>query len=193
MRLFVALDIPAEIRARMLEYTERVRRLAEEARWARPEGLHVTLKFIGEVGDAKAQDIKTALAAVRAAAFEVRFENAGFFPSPKSPRIFWIGVESGPPLPELAAAIDNATHALGIAKEDRAYSPHLTLARAGTGSGAHRQLSPLASLLQSEAPPHFGTMTAREFFLYRSQPQRGGSSYTKLQRFALEETHTPSA
>jgi RNA 2',3'-cyclic 3'-phosphodiesterase len=186
MRIFIALDIPAEIRARMLEYMERARRVAPEARWARTEGLHVTLKFIGEVSDAKVQEIKTALTAVKAVPFEVKFENVGFFPSPKSPRVFWIGVEGGEALPQLAATIDGVTHGLGLAKEDRAYNPHLTLARAGSGPGTHHQLRPLASLLQAEAAPQFGTMTAREFFLYQSQPQPGGSKYTKLQRFSLE-------
>jgi 2'-5' RNA ligase len=186
MRIFIALDIPVAIRAHMLEYTERARGLAPEARWARPEGLHVTLKFVGEVNDAKVQDIKTALATVKAAPFAVKFENAGFFPSPKSPRVFWIGVEGGSALRDLAAAVDRATQEVGIAKEDRVYSPHLTLARAGSGPGAHHQLSPLASLLQAGSPPQFGTMTAREFFLYQSQPQKGGSKYTKLQRFGLE-------
>jgi 2'-5' RNA ligase len=187
MRLFIALDIPGRIRANMLEYMERARALAPEARWARPEGLHVTLKFIGEVGDAKVEPIKTALAAVRAASFEVKFESVGFFPAAKSPRVFWIGVEGGPALSQLAAIIDDATHKLGIAREERAYSPHLTLARAGTGPAMQHQLRPLAVLSQSEAPPQFGTMTAREFFLYQSQPQRGGSKYTQLQRFQLGE------
>jgi RNA 2',3'-cyclic 3'-phosphodiesterase len=186
MRIFIALDIPADIRARMLEYMERAHRSAPEARWARPEGLHVTLKFIGEVSDAKVQEIKTALTAVKAVPFEVKFENVGFFPSPKSPRVCWIGVEGAQALPQLAATIDGVTHGLGVAKEDRAYNPHLTLARAGSGPGTHHQLRALASLLQAEAAPHFGTMTAREFFLYQSQPQRGGSKYTKLQRFGLE-------
>ncbi|MGH9637376.1 MAG: 2'-5' RNA ligase family protein, partial [Candidatus Angelobacter sp.] len=61
MRLFIALDIPAEIRARLTEYMERARALAPEARWARVEGLHVTLKFIGHVDDAAVEKIKTAL------------------------------------------------------------------------------------------------------------------------------------
>lgn len=185
MRIFIALDIPAEIRTRILEYAERARRFAPEARWARPEGLHVTLKFIGEASDATVQEIKSALAAVKAAPFEVTFASAGFFPSPKSPRVFWVGVEGEQALPQLAATIDNATEKLGVAKEERGYNPHLTLARAGSGPGTHHQLRPLASLLQAEAAPQFGRMTAREFFLYQSQPQRGGSKYTKLQRFGL--------
>src|SRR5258708_34943261 len=101
MRIFIALDIPDEIRARMMEYLEHARSLAPEARWARPEGLHVTLKFIGEAGEAKVEEIKGALAVVKAAPFEGSFANVGFFPAPQSPRVFWIGVESGesPPPP----------------------------------------------------------------------------------------------
>jgi RNA 2',3'-cyclic 3'-phosphodiesterase len=185
VRIFIALDIPGEIRARMIEYMERARALAPEARWARPEGLHVTLKFIGEVSEARVEQIKTALATVKTAPFQVAFEKAGFFPNPKSPRVFWIGVEGGEELPHLAALIDKATHAVGIPKEARAYSPHLTLARAGSGAGGQHHVKPLATLLHDQAPPQFGTMTARDFFLYLSQPQRGGSKYTKLQRFEL--------
>lgn len=71
MRIFIALDIPAEIRARLTEYMERARLLSPEARWARVEGLHVTLKFVGEVSDARVQEMKTALASVKAAPFAV--------------------------------------------------------------------------------------------------------------------------
>jgi 2'-5' RNA ligase len=148
--------------------------------------VHVTLKFVGEVSDAKVQEIKSALATVKAEPFNVSFAGAGFFPTPRSPRVFWIGVEGGDALAGLAAVIDRATHKLGIAREDRAYSPHLTLARSGTGSGAGQALRPLQHLLQAEAALHFGTMTAREFFLYRSELQRGGARYSKLERFGLE-------
>jgi 2'-5' RNA ligase len=187
MRIFIALDIPVEIRSRMVEFMDRARPHASEARWARPEGLHVTLKFVGEVKEDKFAQIKTALAGVKAAPFDVSFPNAGFFPGAKSPRVFWIGVAGGDALAQLAAAIDHATHSAGIAKEERAYSPHLTLARAGSAPGAQHQLKPLATFLETAPAPQFGTMTAQEFWLYQSQPQRGGSKYTKLQRFSLEE------
>lgn len=187
MRLFVALDIPDGIRARMLDYMERARGLAPDARWARPEGLHVTLKFIGEVSDTRVREVQAGLATIRAAAFAVAFEGVGFFPSARAPRVFWIGVKAGTALPQLAAAIDDAVQRLGIAREERPYSPHLTLARAGARPGAQHHLPPLAALSESSPPPQFGTMTAREFFLYWSQPQRGGSKYTKLERFSLGE------
>jgi RNA 2',3'-cyclic 3'-phosphodiesterase len=186
MRIFIALDIPAEIRGRIAEFAERARPYAPEAKWARIEGLHVTLKFVGEANDAKVQEISSALPAVKAEPFDVTFSGAGFFPAPNTPRVFWIGVEGGEGLASLAAAIDNSTHKLGIAKEARAFSPHLTLARSGSGPGSGQLLRPLRNLLQPEACLHFGTMTAREFFLYRSELQRGGARYTKLERFGLE-------
>jgi 2'-5' RNA ligase len=180
MRLFMALDIPADIRARLTEYMERARALASEARWARVEGLHVTLKFIGHVDDAAVEKIKAALSAIKATPFEVKFTGVGFFPNPNAGRVFWTGVDGGNSLPKLASTIDAAMEKLGIARETKHYHPHLTLAR--TNSRPLRGLKPLLE----EPTPQFGTMTAREFFLYQSQPQKGGSKYTKLERFEFE-------
>jgi 2'-5' RNA ligase len=181
MRIFIALDIPGDIRAHIMEYREHARPLAPEARWARPESLHVTLKFVGEVRDTSLPEMKTALSAVKAAPFAVSFQDVGFFPNPKSPRVFWIGVQGGQALPQLAAMVDAALGKLGVTREGKAYHPHLTLARAGS-SGSLKQLQPL---LRPEAPPQFGTMTAQEVWLYQSEPQHGGSRYTKLERFGL--------
>ncbi|HJX84418.1 MAG TPA: RNA 2',3'-cyclic phosphodiesterase [Candidatus Angelobacter sp.] len=183
MRVFIALDIADSIRQSITEYVNRVRGLAPDARWARPESLHVTLKFIGEASDARVQEIKNALSTVQAAPFAIKFQDVGFFPNPKSPRVFWVGMSAGEALPQLAATVDAALVKVGVPGEEKAYRPHLTVARTGSGPGAKHQLQPLAN---AEAPPQFGTMMAREFWLYRSEPQRGGSRYTKLERFGLE-------
>ncbi|HEX4605956.1 MAG TPA: RNA 2',3'-cyclic phosphodiesterase [Candidatus Angelobacter sp.] len=180
MRIFIALDIPADIRSRLAEYMERARKLAPNARWARVEGLHVTLKFVGEFNDARLEEMKAALATVKAAPFDVKFEGVGFFPDPKAARVFWAAVDGGEPLPRLASAIDAALAGLSIARETKPYRSHLTLARTSS-----RPLRELQALL-TDPSPQFGTMSAREFFLYQSQPQKGGSKYTKLERFGLE-------
>jgi 2'-5' RNA ligase len=108
--------------------------------------------------------------------------------------VFWIGIESGPQLVSLAGTIDGALFALGIPKEDHAFSPHLTLARGGGGSdsprrwkgdGPNQNFGRLQEKLAALPTPEFGTMTAREFFLYESQLGRGGSRYSKIARFAL--------
>jgi 2'-5' RNA ligase len=185
MRIFIALDIPGEVRTRLAEYMDRARALAPGARWARVEGLHVTLKFIGEVTDARVQEIQAALAVIKTKPFLVRFDGVGFFPNPHAARVFWAGVDGGNELPLLASAVDAALEKIGVAREAKPYHPHLTLARAGT-----HPLRELHALTEDPLPQfdtHFGTMTAREFFLYQSQTQKGGSRYTRLERFELQE------
>lgn len=194
MRLFIALDMDEEIRQKIRTFVEGARGFAPDARWVRPESLHVTLKFIGEQPEGSLDALERALAQVSGSPFELSFRGYGFFPTPKSARVFWIGIQSGPQLSALASAIDNATATLDIPKEDRPFSPHLTLARRGGGSGSPRRqkgdapnnvFQRLSAKLAAMTSHEFGTMTAREFFLYQSQLSRDGSHYTKLKRFPL--------
>ena len=194
MRLFIALDIDDEIRGRFGRFLDGVSGFAPDARWARLESLHITLKFIGERPEEMVSSLEEALSDVREPPFAVTFSGFGFFPTAKSPRVFWIGIQADPGLQRLAAAIDEKTAALGIPKEERAFSPHLTLARKSGGSGPPRRqdsdrpnkvFQRLQEKLSALGKPEFGTMTAREFFLYQSQLSRNGSRYTKLHRFSL--------
>jgi 2'-5' RNA ligase len=195
VRLFIALDIDEAIRQRITRFAEGVTGFAPDARWTKPESLHVTLKFIGEQPEAAVEQIKNALGTIAIEPAEINFRGYGFFPTAKSPRVFWIGIEAGPQLAALAAAIDDKTESLGIPKEARAFSPHLTLARGSGGSGSPRRLKAdapnrtfqrLQEKLSARSTPEFGTMTPREFFLYQSQLSPKGSKYTKLARFDLE-------
>ena len=193
MRIFIALDIDDAIRNRIARFMDGVRGFAPDARWVRPESLHVTLKFIGETAPENVDPIKEKLKAVEANAIEMNIRGSGFFPGAKSPRVFWLGIEAGPSLAELASTVDDRVAALGIAKEDHPFSPHLTLARGGGSAGSPRSKSdgfkPSFQRLQEKLAalpvPEFGTMTAREFFLYQSHLSRGGSRYEKLASFTL--------
>jgi 2'-5' RNA ligase len=194
MRVFIALDIDDAIRERIQRFLEGVRGFAPDARWVRPESLHVTLKFIGEKPPDAVERIKSALAAVQGDSIQLNLRGYGFFPTPKAARVCWVGIESGPQLASLAAAVDEATIALGVPKEDHAFSPHLTLARGGGRSGApawrkgdaaNKNFQILQEKLAAMPAPEFGTMTAHEFCLYESKLGRGGSKYTKIARFAL--------
>lgn len=197
MRLFLALDIDDVIRERITPFVDGVRNFAPDARWVKPESLHLTLKFIGEQPETAQDRIKHAMAEVQVPAPEIHFRGYGFFPTVTAARVFWIGMESGPQLQVLAAAIDDKMPALGIPKEDREFSPHLTLARGpgGRGSGSprrrkddgpNRTFQILQKKLAALPTPEFGTMTPREFFLYQSQLSPKGSTYTKLANFALK-------
>ena len=193
MRLFIALDIDDAIRERIARFLEGVRGFAPDVRWVRSESLHVTLKFIGERPPEAVEEIKASLASIRGESVEIRFRSYGFFPTEKAPRVLWVGIEAGPQLKALASAVDDAMFALGIPSEDHAFSPHLTLARGGKsgtpkwrkGDGPNRKFKRLQERLGALPQPEFGTMTAREFFLYQSKLSPGGSQYTKLEGFAL--------
>src|ERR1700676_842469 len=194
MRIFVALDIDAAIRQRIQRFMEGVSGFAPDARWVRPESLHVTLKFIGEKPLDTVEEIKRALSGIRTEPIEITLRGYGFFPTAKAARVLWVGIESGPQLPSLAKAVDEATFGLGIPKEDHPFAPHLTLARGGGRSGAPRwrkgdtpnkHFQRLQEKLAALPTPDFGTMAAHEFFLYQSQLSQGGSRYTKIASFAL--------
>jgi RNA 2',3'-cyclic 3'-phosphodiesterase len=194
MRVFVALDIDDAIRGRIARFLDGVRESTPDARWVRPESLHVTLKFIGEKPEEEIDKIKRALQTIAAEKFEMNFRGYGFFPGARAPRVFWVGIEAGPSLPSLAAMVDEKLASLDIPKEEHAFNPHLTLARGGGGSGSprkqksdgpNRSFQRLQEKLAALPAPEFGTMTSREFFLYQSQLSPGGSKYTKLAGFAL--------
>jgi 2'-5' RNA ligase len=194
MRIFIGIDLDSEVRARIERFVEGVQEFAPDARWARPESLHITLKFIGEQTPQQIEGITQRLGQIEGSAFEIHCTGYGFFPTAKAQRVFWGGIESGPQLAELAGRIDAAVAALGIPREDRPYSPHLTLARAGgrsgspkwrKGDGPSTTFAALEKRLAAMGEIDFGAMPAHEFILYQSQLSPGGSKYTKLQRFPL--------
>lgn len=195
MRLFVAVDIDNAIRERITSFVDRLRSFAPDARWVKEESLHVTLKFIGEQPDAAVDRIKQALAKIAFKPVQIRFTGYGFFPNEKSARVFWVGMEADPDLASLAAEVDHKLAVLGVPKEERKFSPHLTLARIAGGSGSPRwrkgdrprsAFAQLQKNLAADATQEFGEMTVRDFFLYRSQLSPKGSTYTKLARFGSE-------
>ena len=193
MRLFVALDLDDNIRSRIARFLDGVQGFAPGARWLRPDSLHVTLKFIGEQTETQVE-IERALAGIQADQFVINLRGYGFFPDKRAPRVFWIGIDGGSRLTSLAETVDSVLVPLQIPKEEHAYSPHLTLARSAGASGSRRRqkrdrpnqsFQRLQEKLAALPAPEFGTMTAREFFLYRSQFSPGGSKYTKLAGFNL--------
>ena len=182
MRLFTALDLSPEVLGNVEGFLAALRPTAK-INWSPTANLHITTKFIGEWPDAKLGALTDALRALPARApIAVHIRQVGFFPNARSPRNFWCGIEA-PGLAELAADTEQATEALGIRSEKRAYSPHLTLARI-------KERVDLRHLHQAvEAAPSldFGAFEARGFFLYRSQLHPSGSVYTKLAEFPFSK------
>jgi len=193
MRIFVGIDLDPEVRGRISRFLEGVESFAPDARWVRPESLHITLKFIGEQTAEQVETVTQRLRRVESGGFEIRAGGYGFFPTAKAARVFWVGIHAGPQLAALAESVDAATAELGIPRENRVYSPHLTFARGGRsgspkwrkGDGRNALFATLEKRLAAMGELDFGTIAACEFILYQSQLSPGGSKYTKLQRFPL--------
>lgn len=176
------MDIPEDVRAAIGALVANLRAACRNARWVRIEGAHLTLKFIGEVSPEEAEGIKTALATVPfPAPITIHFGGLGFFPNDRRPHVLWSGIEAGPELAALAAAVETALGPLGIPRDDRAFSPHLTLARFDSPEG----LNDLHSAIEAAGPLEFGSTTAKEFHLYQSVLKRSGAEYTRLATFAF--------
>lgn len=192
MRIFVGIDLPAEIRERIAAFARDMSALAPDVRFVHPDTFHVTLKFIGEVSPARVDSLRAALRGVRVREFPITFRNTGFFPTRRAPRVFWVGIEAGSELAELAAHVDGVCANFGVMRETQPYRPHLTLARSGSGrpqrgrkDAPNLRFARLHERLAAIPAPEFGTMTATEFFLYESKLSPRGAQYSKLDRFVF--------
>lgn len=180
MRLFVALELTDEVHAALRELVVRLEPAGADLRWVRREGMHLTLKFVGEMPDAKLPLLQEALARVRSAApVEMKFRGLGYFPHERRPRVVWVGVEASANLPELAAEVEAVLEPLGVARENRPYAPHLTLGRFKTLNRLARLQEEIARLPSTE----FGRVETAEFVLFQSRLSPRGAEYTRLQTF----------
>lgn len=187
MRLFVALQIPTDVRGNLAAAIQEFRDLDQRAagkgpRWVRPENLHVTLKFIGETAPEKLEGIRVALAGVRSdKPVELSCRRLGFFPNEKRPQVFWAGLDVSGNLPKLAEDIDRALAAVGIARERREFAPHLTLARFDPS----RLEENFRAACAQAGSRDFGSFQAREFHLIESKTKSSGAEYTRIASFSF--------
>lgn len=182
MRLFVALEIPTAVRDNLAAMIRDLRPLAPQFKWVRPENLHVTLKFIGETSGEELGAIRHALSAVQFKPnVDLRFRGLGFFPNGKRPTVFWAGIEATSILTNLAGDIDRSLEAVGVPREERAFAPHLTLARL-KGFGLPEKLR---SAIRKNETRDFGAFNTHEFHLIESKLKLSGAEYTTLQSFSF--------
>ena len=139
-------------------------------RWVRPEGLHITLKFLGSIPPSKVELVRAAVerATLGVETVSVRVHGVGAFPNLRRPRVLWIGADA-PGLAPLTARIDSALVAAGFAPAEREFSPHLTLGRVNSS----RHWAALEAALQPYLEAELGSCEIATVTLYRSTPQRG--------------------
>jgi len=188
MRLFTAIDLPSEI-LRRLERLLSALRPEALIKWSPLDNLHLTTKFIGEWPEERLDELHAILRrATRRRAFDVELRNLGWFPNDRSPRVLWLGVEGGPELRALAQDTEDGLTALGIAKEEREFSAHLTLARIKSPV----PLSNLRAKVQEMQPAAMGKFPVSHFSLFRSRPGTNASVYEKLMDYQFESAMAAS-
>ena len=182
-RVFCAVELPADVRARLQEHIARLRKEVPDASasWSRVENIHLTLKFFGNV--ALDHIPKISAAATRTteqfSKFQIEVGNSGVFPRPSRAQVLWIGVsDPSDKLTALQKRFEDECAAEGFPKEDRAYRPHLTIARLRK---PERQLAD--THLQMAFEPI--AVPVHEFILFRSELSSKGSKYTAISRHQL--------
>jgi RNA 2',3'-cyclic 3'-phosphodiesterase len=180
VRAFIAIDLPETLRDALDRSQKQFRASAPDARWSRPAGIHLTLKFLGQIQDAQVEEVEERLKALgRFVPFRVEIRGFGFFPDARRPRVFWAGVESPQGLAELAARVEAAMGALGFPREGRPFRPHLTLARFKEPRPQPALEKALAGFNESS----LGVFEPAEYFLFESRLTPAGAEYRKVARF----------
>lgn len=182
MRLFVALDFPDALRNNLRELIGRMNTKSTAARWVRPEAMHITLKFIGEMDSAKLEALHAALATIRSPQpVEMTLHGVGFFPNERQPRVLWCGVKASPNLPKLAEQIERALAPLCFPAEAREFVPHLTLARFPSA----KDVQEIVRAAEEFKSHDFGSTSETEFHLMESRLKPSGAEYNRLASFAF--------
>ncbi len=188
MRLFIALDLPPEVKERLTQVQKKLRRHDRDTvRWVRPEGMHLTLRFLGEVPEGEVPPLASALARVAAAGRPFHLEARGFgvFPHLARPRVLWVGVGGDVEvLGALQREVERAVRALGYAAERRRYTPHLTLGRVRRQAELVDLLA-FARELEKVQVPLLGRWQVTELLLMESELHPEGARYTRLQAWPL--------
>jgi 2'-5' RNA ligase len=185
LRTFIAVDIGKAIRGRAVSLQETLARSAPEVKWVEPENLHVTLLFLGEVDERDVPAVCRVVAEVaeQIPAFPMQVATAGCFPNPRRPRTLWVGVGQG--VQEMVAlhdALEGPLLELGCyRREDRPYTPHITLGRVKSD----RPTDKLAQALARQAGWVGGEIEVREVLVMSSELRPQGPVYTVLSRGKL--------
>ena len=185
-RVFIAIELPATLRARVISHIDRLRESIPDVRasWAREDNLHLTLKFLGEIPATDVEKVSAAasLAANQVEPFEIVVEGCGSFPPSRQPRALWIGIDPGAQTSclHLFQKLEDECEKMGLAREPRPFHPHLTIARIRKPHGS-RQLAEL----HKEIGFNREAIGVSELAVIRSELRSEGSRHSVISRHSL--------
>ncbi|MCK4379485.1 MAG: RNA 2',3'-cyclic phosphodiesterase [Deltaproteobacteria bacterium] len=189
MRLFLAVDLPLPMLQQVADGVEKLKKSVGRGlrfRWLAAQNIHITLKFLGEVEKSQLDQLSGCCAAIEWSGFVLKLGGSGYFPSVNRPRVFWQGFSAGiDEMRGLLAQVERCAAVIGVLKDPRPYTPHLTLARIkpskdGNTIAAFRQVQKKADDLL----PVGSFLPVTTFSLYQSQLTPAGAVYTRLDTFS---------
>jgi 2'-5' RNA ligase len=184
IRTFIAIEIPASILEKISSFQNMLKMYNADVRWVRPESIHLTLKFLGDVEQKSIDRLNSAIqdASKRIDPFMVSICGAGTFPNDRRPRIIWVGVKEGiQKLELLVSNLEDCLSKLGFNKEEKRFRPHLTLGRVRS---IHNINSTIEAMYSSEFKG--GMFEASEIVLMKSDLKPTGAVYNILKKTKLQ-------
>lgn len=192
IRSFIALNLTADIHRQLDEIIQSLKQQTTIVRWVPSQNIHLTLKFLGDVSLANIETLQRVLAgeAARHAPFTFTVSGFGAFPNTRWPRVLWVGVQAPAALTAAQHGIEAETQRLGYTGEERPFSPHLTLGRV-SNNASPQEARRLSDALTQVKIGELGQVMVKSVYLYRSDLNPGGATYTPLASFPLGNSHNP--
>jgi len=183
MRAFIAVDLDPALKSSLRDLILRLGKTGADVRWAGASGMHLTLKFLGEIEPDQVPAVEAAVRTAAAAAprFPLVLAGTGTFPGAGNPRVLWAGFREAPALMSLQRAIEDGLEAAGFPREERDFHPHLTLGRVKSQTRVREALLELEKFRETL----FGEMTAAKVTLFESVLKPQGAEYRLVAEFDL--------
>ncbi len=186
MRCFIAIELPEAVKSALTGIEEELKKTRADVRWVKPENIHLTLKFLGNIEEKQTDEIIKIMGDVcsRYYPFNLEIRGMGAFPNIKSPRVLWVGIEGNDTLKTLQEEIDKGMETIGFEREDRAFTAHLTIGR----FRSFIEKEGLLKMIKLHEKDPFGSIDVRSLSLMRSDLHPEGARYTKILEIPLGKT-----
>ncbi len=185
MRTFIAVDLENDLKTNILQFINKLDSHNPNIRWVKNQGMHLTLKFIGEIPEDKASDIRSALMGLsqKHKPFPLRLVGTGVFPPrSRNPRILWVGIEENQELMSVQKEVESLLEKLSVPREKRRYSPHLTLGRVKSS----HNIKPVLDEMSRNKDTEFGRMDVERITFFKSTLKPTGAEYSTLANIELK-------
>jgi 2'-5' RNA ligase len=190
MRAFIAIEVSEEIKAILAQIEAHLKYAGADVKWVRPEIVHLTLKFLGEISEEKAKEVTAALDGIARTVkpFDLTLKDIGAFPKIDFPKVLWAGLDKGAlESQELASKVDEALSLIGFNKEERPFSAHLTIGRVRSSLNRAKLIEKMASSASNFQLSKISPHKVASVILFQSKLTPQGSIYTKFHESPFQQ------